>query len=131
MTVPTQRTVTMTATDGFTPTKVTKTVNVVPPSGTTPFVRILLPPQGCPTSYPTNAPLALLASAVDPNGAPVTFAWDQGTPPATFTPIAPGNPATWTDTPAFTSTTDIRVAATSSGGTTTASTEVNFVAPPH
>jgi hypothetical protein len=127
---PTQRTVTMTATDGFTPTTVTKTVNVVPPSGTAPFVRILLPPQGCPTSYPTDAPLALLASAVDPNGGAITFAWDQGTPPATFSPIATGNPASWAGTPSDDATTDIRVAATSPGGTTTASTGVTFVAPP-
>jgi len=130
VTAPTQRTATMTATDGFTPTTVTKTVNVVPPSGTAPFVRILLPPQGCPTSYPTNVPLALQASALDPNGAPITFAWDQGTPPATFTAIATGNPASWADTPGDDATTDVRVAATSSGGTATASTQVVFVAPP-
>ncbi|HEX3763326.1 MAG TPA: hypothetical protein VHW23_31745 [Kofleriaceae bacterium] len=120
---PGPHTVTMTADNGHSTSHVSKVVSVVAPTGTTPFVSMLLPPQGCRIGFGPSQHVPLRAAALDPTGAtPISFAWDQG--PGTAS-IGTGASTQWTDTPFDTSTT-IRVTATSPGGSSAATTLVDF-----
>jgi hypothetical protein len=125
---PGPRTITMTANENNAPISVTTTVNVVAPTGPGPFVRMLLPPQGCTTFLKGTVPQTLLAASLSPSGAPVSFAWDFGTT-GPFTPIGSGASLSW-DVPDADIDTNLRVTATSSSGSVTVSTPVNITPRP-
>lgn len=120
---PGPHTVTMTADNGHSTSHVSKVVSVVAPGGAAPFVSMLLPPQGCPIEFGPGQHVPLRAAALDPTGAtPISVTWDQG--PGTVS-IGTRASTLWTDTPPDGSAT-IRVMATSPGGSSAATTVVDF-----
>jgi hypothetical protein len=125
---PGSRTVTMTANENNAPVMVTKTINVVPATGPGPFVRMLLPAQGCAASETGDNPMQLLAASLSPSGSPVTFEWDFGAA-APFTAIGSGSSVTW-NLPNADLMTNVRVTGTSADGSVTVSTPLNITRQP-